>query len=806
MTNDVIPGVEAQWHNILAKPHESLVAHTWHVLSRLADQVRLHPTLAAEIETPALWHWLYWGTFLHDFGKCATGFQAVLKAQGRTRRWGYRHEALSLAFVDWLFPHGDVNRVPVIAVIACHHKDADQIIKQYAANDSDYPEDDMAGQMVAEVRPADQLILYRWLSACGWEWATALGFAPYISQVSMPTEAKAKATIQAGAVHRAIEDLRGYSTNITFNDNHRAAQLGMLLRGMILIADHAGSAESHDEPFAALDLPSPDRMAKLFKPGTTRHEHQKQAATSGLGSAMLIAPTGSGKTEAALLWLDHQASLDGVPPARVFYVLPYQASMNAMYQRLGRSWDKKQIGLQHGHAQQALYFAALESELSTEEAGANAKINEELSRLHRFPLNVQSPYQMLKSPYQVKGHEALFSSFQGGRFIFDEIHAYEPERLALIGRFIAFLRRYAAARFFIMSATMPTHVRQVLREAIPDLHLIVATPETFNDFKRHRVHLLQGLLSDSETLERIRTDAEQGKSILVCCNMVRRAKEIHALLQSQLPGHSIILVHSRFNSEDRSKKEKMIMDAVGVDSRGTRNGQKPIVVATQVVEVSLNIDMDTLYTELAPLEALLQRFGRVNRSRPKADRILADVYVVRQQPDAVKYIYKSADLLDATLSRLEMINGQPIDENAVSEWLDQIYAGAALDSWREAYQQSAAQFDRDILGTLKPFATSSETEKLFYQMFNGVEVLPEAAYPEYLDCLKRHEYLKASALLVPLSWGQYAQLVKARKAGQETIEEGREKYPVYTVAATYSSENGLDIEGALQSDTPMEAD
>ena len=77
--NDPIPFTEAAWHNILAKakPNESLIKHTWYVLSRLGDQVRLHPSLPAEIGQPDLWHCLYWGTFLHDFGKCATGFQDV---------------------------------------------------------------------------------------------------------------------------------------------------------------------------------------------------------------------------------------------------------------------------------------------------------------------------------------------------------------------------------------------------------------------------------------------------------------------------------------------------------------------------------------------------------------------------------------------------------------------------------------------------------------------------------------------------------------------------------------------------------
>jgi CRISPR-associated endonuclease/helicase Cas3 len=288
----------------------------------------------------------------------------------------------------------------------------------------------------------------------------------------------------------------------------------------------------------------------------------------------------------------------------------------------------------------------------------------------------------------------------------------------------------------------------------------------------------------------------------VCCNTVRRAKMIHARLRELLPDHPIILAHSRFNSRDRSEKEKQIIAQVGVGNDAS--GQKPIVVATQVIEVSLNIDMDTLYSEVAPLEALLQRFGRVNRAR-KVKGVLADVYVVREQPDEVKWLY-SPELRAGALQRLEAINGQAIDESAVGAWLDEIYAGAALDEWWKKYRESEASFANDILGTLKPFATSDDIETMFYQMFNGVEVLPYSFLSEYEELINAGEFIKASALLVPLRWNQYKRLTLVGKAWRDTIQKGRYPTPVYLVDADYSPESGLDIEGALQIDVPTEAD
>lgn len=102
--------------------------HTWQVLARLRDQVELRPYLPALINDKRLWTHMYWACFLHDFGKAATEFQAVLQKQKNDwREYKQRHEILSLAFVDWLFPRGYVDRQWIIAMIAFHHKDADVI-------------------------------------------------------------------------------------------------------------------------------------------------------------------------------------------------------------------------------------------------------------------------------------------------------------------------------------------------------------------------------------------------------------------------------------------------------------------------------------------------------------------------------------------------------------------------------------------------------------------------------------------------------------------------------------------------------
>lgn len=788
---------DSDLHYILAKSAskqtnveaESLIDHTAYVLSRLADQHRLRPTLAADTDRPRLWHWLYWGTFLHDFGKIADGFQAML--EGKTRSWGYRHEALSLAFVDWLFPDGHPDRPYVIAVIACHHRDAEVIIGTYSRNRLD-PEEDSATKMIEPLKRNDVNIrrLYHWLTEYGWEWAETLGFAPDIELPEFPTLDAALALVTPTAIHRAVGDLRRYTEPLKFGVDPEPALAGTLLRGLILTSDHAGSA--HSDPF----LPAPLERATVTRVlgGRSLFAHQVAADSASSGSVLLISPTSSGKTEAALLWLARQQRDDGLPAPRIFYLLPYQASMNATFLRLQALFPgTDEVGLQHSRMMQVLYAQALSRDEDNRSAVAYAHEQKALAGLLRFPVTVMSPYQVLKIPYQLKGFEALLAHFYGGRFILDEIHAYEPKRLALIVAVVQFLHQHCRARFFIMTATLPPQVRAVLHEALPDLQVIAADTDTFRQFQRHRVHVLPGDLLAPETVERIVNDAAD-KSILICCNTVRRALEVHAAIGAALRARypddndfKLILLHSRFNSRDRNEKERQIMTRTGV---GSKAHGRTVVVATQVVEVSLNIDLDTLYSEAAPLEALLQRFGRVNRARDV--KLLADVYVVREQSKSVKYIY-DVELVAAALDCLQQADGEPIDESLVGAWLERVYVGDALDRWQKGYDESWRAFQTEVMSALRPF-NSSDLESKFSELFDGVDVLPSIYLNVYEQHIREGQYLEAAGWLVPVAWRDYKRLERMRKAWHESTEKRRGD--LYVVEVPYNSDSGLDLYSA----------
>ena len=119
-----------------------------------------------------------------------------------------------------------------------------------------------------------------------------------------------------------------------------------------------------------------------------------------------------------------------------------------------------------------------------------------------------------------------------------------------------------------------------------------------------------------DKIEKIIREAESGKRVLVILNTVNFAQEVYRKLVEKACSSSlennIFLLHSRFTLEDRRNKETEYIEKFKNPKPPTENIGE-ILVATQVVEASLDIDADVLFTEICPLDALIQRMGRVLR-------------------------------------------------------------------------------------------------------------------------------------------------------------------------------------------------
>jgi len=304
---------------------------------------------------------------------------------------------------------------------------------------------------------------------------------------------------------------------------------------------------------------------------------------------------------------------------------------------------------------------------------------------------------------------------------------------------LEFISQKLSAKIMIMTATLPTFLKEKLKSAIGSFTEIKADEKLFKEFARHKIILKDGLINDN--LDLIKENLDEGKKVLVVCNTVKQAQNIYKFLADEK--YKSLLLHGYFNGRDRFKIESELL-----------NGNIDLLIGTQSIEVSLDIDYDIIFTEPAPLDALLQRFGRVNRKRVKG---ICDCIVFTERNKSDKYIYKDEEIIERTLEVLEKASLQNegiIDEKETQEYIDFVYP-----NWNEKLQD---EFDKTYellkfsVNELAPFIYSQNKEEEFYKQFDGIPVLPISLEKIYREHLDNFDFISAESLTVKIKSNMFA--------------------------------------------------
>lgn len=304
-------------------------------------------------------------------------------------------------------------------------------------------------------------------------------------------------------------------------------------------------------------------------------EHQEE-------NLVVISPTGSGKTEACLLWIGE---------SKAFYTLPLKISINAIYERIYQQIKYKKALLLHSDAYS--YYMAMDKD--------NELLLYDRAKRLSAPLIVTTVDQLFKIAFRYKGYEEILATLSYSKVIIDEIQMYSPELLAYILLGLKMITQMGG-KFAIVTATFPP----LLYHLMDKLAICYKRQEKWFPATISNRHRIQVLKQTEIEIEKIRKDSKD-KKVLVIVNTVRKAQNLYEELKKE----NTHLLHSQYLKEDKKKLEEAILEF----SDREKHKENGIWISTQVVEASLDIDFDVLYTDMCSIDSLFQRMGRVYRKR-----------------------------------------------------------------------------------------------------------------------------------------------------------------------------------------------
>lgn len=529
-----------------------------------------------------------------------------------------------------------------------------------------------------------------------------------------------------------------------------AQQESSVCRALLMAADHIGSAKMQTY------IPQPKQI-KIgdFQPRNGEHFFEFRDFQSKMlevtESGILHSPTGSGKTEAALAWVYANQKEN----TRLFYLLPYTASSNAMVKRLQEVYGKHCVTPLHSKTLD-YFYDEISDEPDNWKKHQRAKSKSLLSRELFYPVKVATMHQILKNTLKGKGWEFSLLEYKNALFIIDEFHTYNAFYTGLLLVSVKLLIRYFKAKVLFMSATIPKFMQTLILEKVFDNNPKLLFKPSLNsvsdreilDRKRHQLCCVNAKVSDD--LELILAYLKH-HSVLIIVNNVKTAQDLfESEVFNEIENKS--LLHSGLHGRDRKIVERKIISKDLAE-------RPQLLIATQAVEVSLDIDYGVAFIENAPIDALIQRFGRVNRAGKKFVKPLDDRKVYKDCKTVPVYLFKEIigrvpfydkQVLENTWSELSKLDDAQLSENDLVKVCDEVYKNGYSAEQQEDFDHG---FSNEIINSFDKDWIAGDWNNWTEGMFENnqkVEMLCVNLKDEYDQLLEQKNYMEANRLLVQI--------------------------------------------------------
>jgi len=649
-----------QWHPLILHMLD-VAASAEAILLREPDSTRTRMAAILGLEWDQARSWLLLLIACHDLGKACPGFQCKWKNLssldvGRSPNTDINHAFVSqIALSGWLREQGWPDELAELAAdaVGCHHGErADPKTLN-----------DLMGDRRARGKA---------------DWDTArLELIQALIEVLNPSATPTKSTL-SGPDFMLLSGLASFADWIGSNEEwfpfgtpDDCGDLNAWFESRRAYAEHALNAIGWEArtPLAKESKPFPEVFG--FSPRPLQQAVANALAELAAPAILLLeAPMGEGKTEAA--FFAHLELQRRFEHRGLYVALPTKATGNAMFTRtlkfLRDQGGARRLDLQlvHGGALLNDAFQGLKVSGIWDEKEGQVRAGEWFTNKKRALLSeygVGTVDQALLPILPVRHNFVRLWGLANRVVVFDEIHAYD----AYTGTLLIHLLRWLLAlgsSIILLSATLPPSVRRklatVVTNTLPKQEAEYPRLTVFQqsqpvrqkhfqaDPARRLAILLQGIAPDLPDMRvALESHLAQGGMALALLNTVQRAQDLYRLLPDGEPlfregqrvgkrlpdGTEVVLFHARFPADRRQKREEQTLEMFG---GGTIRVGRKILIATQVAEQSLDLDFDVIATDLAPIDLLLQRAGRLWRharaSRPVSVPILLVAGLAGNEP------------------------------------------------------------------------------------------------------------------------------------------------------------------------------
>lgn len=271
----------------------------------------------------------------------------------------------------------------------------------------------------------------------------------------------------------------------------------------------------------------------------------------------------------------------------------------------------------------------------------------------------------------------------------------------------------------LMTATLP----RIYKEELEKMGISFQYQEFIKPVQRHRIKLEKKEII--EDISKIKEEAED-KKVLIIVNTVDKAIEIYQKLKEKKD--KVNLLHSRFIMQDRNEKEREIKEF------SKNKNERGIWITTQIVEASLDIDFDILYTEMSTLDSLFQRLGRCYRSREYKQE-QPNVYIYTKNPSGIKYVYNE-EISKNSIELLQKFDNQVLEESDKIKLVDKLYSREMLEGteFLEKFEDGMK-----VLNNIIDYDNSKEQAQKLLRNIDNLNVIPKVVYEQNIELFQQYE-------------------------------------------------------------------